>query len=486
MSLTLQVKDFDRLLPEADCSRVLETGTLTIGRGLENDWVLPDPERVISKRHCAIEAAGGQYLLIDMSSNGVFLNRSDTPIGQGNSVALKDGDHLRVSHFEIEVGVSEQRDTAPAGHADAMGGESVSTFPELPGEPSATDASLDDILGFSEDLEPAREQQAEPGSISGHDLFAPEPAGESVSPDFTAEMEHAPLDQDFLQVPEPVPDAAPEIPDDWDEEWTPAEAPAQHAESGDTSSWPDSDDPFGPAAAPGPDLAESEAPPPLPPEQPTAAPSRARRAPQPAAQPPAIAAKKALEAFYAGAGLSEVEIPEAEVAQTLEMLGTLFREVVQGLMEVLAARSSIKSEFRLSQTIIQPVENNPLKFSLGVDDALIALLTKHGKGYLPPVDAIQEALDDIKAHQVAVLAGMQVALTSLLARFDPNALETRIGQEKGIGTLLTAKKSRYWDEFTRLYQNIAVEAEDDFQRVFGREFGRAYEDQVRKQGKRRT
>jgi type VI secretion system protein len=117
---------------------------------------------------------------------------------------------------------------------------------------------------------------------------------------------------------------------------------------------------------------------------------------------------------------------------------------------------------------------------------LVALLTKHGKGYLPPVDAIREALDDIKAHQVAVLAGMQVALTSLLARFDPNALEARIGQEKGIGTLLTAKKSRYWDEFTRLYENIAVEAEDDFQRVFGREFGRAYEEQVRKQGKRRT
>jgi type VI secretion system protein len=297
-------------------------------------------------------------------------------------------------------------------------------------------------------------------------------------------MEHAPLDQDFLQVPEPVPDAAPEIPDDWDEELAPSEAPAQHAESGDTSSWPGSDDPFGPAAAPGPDLAESQAPP-LP-EQPTAAPSQAPRAPQPAAQPPAMAAKKAIEAFYAGAGLSEVEIPEAEIARTLELLGTLFREVVQGLMEVLAARSSIKSEFRLSQTIIQPVENNPLKFSLGVDDALIALLTKHGKGYLPPVDAIQEALDDIKAHQVAVLAGMQVALTSLLARFDPNALEARIGQEKGIGTLLTAKKSRYWDEFTRLYQNIAVEAEDDFQRVFGREFGRAYEEQVRKQGKRRT
>jgi type VI secretion system protein len=68
------VKDFDRLLPEQDASKVLETGSLSIGHGLENDWVLPDPERVISKQHCLIREDGGRYLLTDTSSNGVYLN----------------------------------------------------------------------------------------------------------------------------------------------------------------------------------------------------------------------------------------------------------------------------------------------------------------------------------------------------------------------------------------------------------------------------
>jgi type VI secretion system FHA domain protein len=484
VSLTLQVKDFDRLLPEADRSRVLETGTLTVGRGKQNDWVLPDPERIVSKRHCTIEATGGRYTLVDMSSNGVFLNRSDTPIGHGNSVVLKDGDVFRISHFEIEARVTEQRESAPADYGDTLRAETAAPLPDLPRGASEPESSLDEVLGISEDIEPGRAREPESGPLPDDDFFASEPGRESRSGEVGAEMEQGPLDQDFLQVPEPVPDAIPEIPDDWDQEWTPPEARAPQAQTEATPSWPGAEGARGPDEAPRPDHAADRAPPP-PPEQRPAPRSQPPPARSTATQPSDQVAKEALEAFFAGAGVSGVDIPDAEVQQTLEMVGTLFREVVQGLMDVLAARSSIKSEFRLSQTIIKPVENNPLKFSLGVDDALIALLTKHGKGYLPPVDAIQEALDDIKAHQVAVLAGMQVALTSLLARFDPEALEQRINADSGIGTLLTGKKSRYWDEFTRLYENLAAEAEDDFQSVFGREFGRAYEEQARKQARRR-
>ena len=37
--------------------------SLTIGRGTENDVVLPDPDRVLSKRHCAIEDHGGSLVV---------------------------------------------------------------------------------------------------------------------------------------------------------------------------------------------------------------------------------------------------------------------------------------------------------------------------------------------------------------------------------------------------------------------------------------
>ena len=476
MSLTLRVKDFDRLLPEQDVSRVLETGSLTIGRGLENDWVLPDPERVISKQHCVIREEGGRYLLTDTSSNGVYLNAADGPVGRGNSATLEDGDRLRIAHLEFHVAVSPSTEL-PAGIVDTP---ETDVFADLPGaQPGAEDA-LDDLLGLAEEAEAplASPGYREAGFASEPAAVSEAAAGQIPADDFAGAVEHTPTEQDFLQVPEGRPESTPAIPDDWDADWTESPATGEQAAA---APLPASEDPFAQSAPPVPDYEPpaprpEPSPPPPPPVQPVAQPPS-----PPQAQPP----QKVLEAFFRGADLGDVEIPDAETAQKLEMLGALFREVVQGLMEVLAARSSIKSEFRLSQTTIQPVENNPLKFSLGVDDAMTALLTKTGKGYLPPVRAVQEAIDDIKAHQVAVLAGMQVALSSLLARFDPEALEARIGEEKGIGTLLTGKKSRYWDEFTRLYKSIAAEAEDDFQQVFGREFGRAYEEQVRKQVRRR-
>ena len=37
-------------------TRALASGSLSIGRGPGNDWVLPDPGRTLSKTHCRISA----------------------------------------------------------------------------------------------------------------------------------------------------------------------------------------------------------------------------------------------------------------------------------------------------------------------------------------------------------------------------------------------------------------------------------------------
>lgn len=98
---------------------------------------------------------------------------------------------------------------------------------------------------------------------------------------------------------------------------------------------------------------------------------------------------------------------------------------------------------------------------------------------MPAVRAVKEGFDDIKAHQLAVMAGVQAALLNLLRRFDPQALETRLGQQSMLDNIMPSKrKARYWEVFTLLYNEIAKEAEDDFQELFGREFARAYQEQI--------
>jgi predicted component of type VI protein secretion system len=78
------------------------------------------------------------------------------------------------------------------------------------------------------------------------------------------------------------------------------------------------------------------------------------------------------------------------------------------------------------------------------------------------------------------MAGVQTALLGLLKRFDPVTLEARLSPGRLDSILPGARKARIWELFCETYKDIAREAEDDFQSVFGREFARAYDAQMKK------
>jgi type VI secretion system protein len=151
----------------------------------------------------------------------------------------------------------------------------------------------------------------------------------------------------------------------------------------------------------------------------------------------------------------------------------------KGLIQTLGGRTEIKSEFRLEQTMIRPAENNPFKFSTSEAMTMLQLLSKSDPAYLSGANAISEAFDDVNAHQLAVVAGMEAALQNILDRFNPKTLEHKMESDSLLDRILpVGKKARHWDVFKLLFDEIAGEAEDDFQQLFGREFSRAYEDQL--------
>jgi type VI secretion system FHA domain protein len=160
-------------------------------------------------------------------------------------------------------------------------------------------------------------------------------------------------------------------------------------------------------------------------------------------------------------------------------LGEILRVVVAGLMDVLQSRQKIKEEFGMQQTIFRPSENNPLKFSANVEDALHNLLVKRNPAYLGTVDAFVDAFDDLRDHQLAVLAGMRVAFEAMLAEFDPDQLQQQFDKQMGGGLALTPAKMRYWDLFRARRAEMVRDPEEAFERLFGEEFRRAYEEQFR-------
>lgn len=164
--------------------------------------------------------------------------------------------------------------------------------------------------------------------------------------------------------------------------------------------------------------------------------------------------------------------------------GELLRIAVDGLMAVLASRRTLKNEFRLLATEFRAAENNPLKFSVDAETAMRTLIGKPQRGYLPAKEAFGEAVEDLRTHEVAVLAGMQEAWLSLLHRFQPRNLSNRLEDDSGLANLLTSKKARCWDAFVTLYDSIAGNADNEWERTFRSIFGAAYERSMQQQRQR--
>ncbi len=130
-------------------------------------------------------------------------------------------------------------------------------------------------------------------------------------------------------------------------------------------------------------------------------------------------------------------------------------------------------------TTFKAKENNPLKFSANVDDALHNLLVKRNAAFFGPVRAFEDAFDDVRNHQMAMLAGVRAAFETMLAEFAPDRLQQEFDQQPRKGALLSMPaKLRYWDMYREKVDGIVKDADASFRQLFGDEFARAYEAQL--------
>ena len=541
MNVTLRFQSTGTV-PRGGAPITMRGASMTIGRGQENDMVLPDPDRLISKTHCVIEDQNGKIMAIDMSTNGTFLNYAKTPIGKAPK-QLNDGDVLTLGTYELVVTL------APDPVLDAPRGRRQDHYDDshLPpplGEEGASygrASRAPDPMKLLDDTGPGGDfldsLLSDPKGLRGHKQLK---AGQEVdfdgllpplgdddhpilgrppeAPQGAAIRDHGSMGSDAFRAPGANRSV---IPDDWEDNLL---APARPAPTGFGASPfetkppkidPYAADPAGiapfapppPAGAQIPDFEDdllapalvAAPPPPAPPAEilrsdnpfaalppvPQEAPVIPEQPDLPAAQsvtvpPPLILAPlnaNPARAFIAALGGQDVQISDAELPATMERLGGTLRAMIIGLREILMTRTSIKSEFRIDQTMINKGGNNPLKFSVSPEQAIEAMVKPTAKGYLPADQATAQALDDIKAHEVAMVTGMEAALKGVLAKLDPALLASKI-EAQGSWGLLKGKKAQYWETYEKMYAEIADQAQNDFHEVFSREFAAAYKQQL--------
>ncbi|MFV0360822.1 type VI secretion system-associated FHA domain protein TagH [Tropicimonas sp.] len=487
---------------------------LTIGRANDNDLVLPDPDRIVSSHHCAIEDQNGNVVVIDLSTNGTFLNYGKVPLGRVPT-PLNDGDILCIGGYELVVDLSARMrkdplaDLPPPAETGALGPGSARADDDLasllddPG-PGGRDF-LDELLGEpAAPVGPRGVRRPEPGDDG---LLPPlgegedDPLAPAADPDSglgASQPFDSPSMHDHMPLPRAVPQA---IPDDWDLDFPadgPVPGPAAIPDEGSAPHMsgaafiPDNEDPGFRApktdtvparrgvARPQPDAGADELPATPPatgsPDNPTAGP--ARRATGSGRNAASDAA--ALGVFFKAAGVADIDLTDVETDPTMARLGNVLRIMIHGLRDILMTRTSIKSEFRIDQTRISASGNNPLKFSVTPEQAVEVMMKPPMRGYLEAEAAAEQALRDIKAHEIAMMTGMEAALKGVLKKLAPDQLEGRITSAGGLGGLLKGKKARYWETYEKIYADVADQAENDFHDLFSREFARAYQAQLEK------
>lgn len=438
--------------PRQGMSKRLDASRATVGRGADNDWTLPDPEKHLSSRHCIIEKRDDRYVIIDVSRNGVFLNGAEYALGNGSFADLADGDLILIGDYQLqaEIEVEPNLQAVPASGDRGFAGFSPepdyarlgNPFAVQDPSPSSRPSGHDPLLSPAAG-EPGRGRFPLP-NINPAPYEAPQRLPGGPDPNHVAAM------NTFFHAPQPQ---APIIPPDWN--------------------------PLAPDIPEAPGAAPLASPQPLPPATPV--PQAAPVPPPRAGAPDAAAGMRFLRAFLEGAGVPPVDLGADDAAERLRDYGQIFREMVSGIRELLAVRTLTKSEFHINQTVIRPSDNNPLKFSVDLEQALSALLQPQGAGFAEPLPATRQAVADLKSHELSVIAGMQKSVARLLESLSPEEVERRIEATGLLASLLpAARKAKYWEAYEAVYHEVADEFHEDVQSGFRQAFAEAYFDQVKK------
>jgi len=495
----------------AKTSHVFDKRGGTLGRSESNLWVLPDVEKFLSSCHCELLYEAGGYFLLDLSTNGTFLNSAFEPIGKGSKTPLKSGDVFDMGEYRFSVELIQDQPFAfgspqslpPSAIPEDLFGNSVAKGSSPFGE--GGDFLVSDYSsGLSESQDPLAAFD-KVNKVKSNDIFGN--SSPFSSPGYNPAADKSHFSTSSLADASPHVDQAIAwptsnrenlIPDDWEDDLLGSgSGPALGADPFDIPPFeppkpvvpPQKNNDFansGPAivkAQPIPRPAQRTIP--IVETQKVEVSSTPAAIVNPPVQPPVVTqavtqVAKRNDTLITAMGLNPESLSVEEVNEISEKVGLLMREITEGMMQVLRSRTSIKNEFRMNVTTIQPIENNPLKFSVGVDEAMENMFIKKTNAYKKPSEAFREGFQEIGEHQVAMIAGIRHGFEKMMERFNPSNLENQFNRQ-GKGTVIPGmQKAKYWTNYKDHYESYSDNMESSFQHLFGSDFVTAYEEQLRK------
>lgn len=411
-------------------SRVFGVNGGTVGRAPSNDWVLPDPRRVVSGHHFEVQCHGGKYWLIDTSTNGVFVNDADEPASDTGRVELNDGDRLRVGDYDILVSLDNRIDFLPttgdeqsaAEHLDSDIGHSLN-FDNLL-TPRETGASGSLPVGNAFGVRLNVESRAKLLESLQHTV---ESSGESsFDPTRTGRIDSVVPGMEPADGGEPATAPAPlRRPAPGNQDWALRTRQIPREELEDA-------------------LARRK----------TRVDAREHSLPFHQQASTWTDLRSAVQAFCRGAGIDQATLSPAAQAMLPLVAGQLLREAVVGLNDILRARATGAVAAAVAAVPVAPGNSsNPLRSSTSIEQALQRLFESHGRLFAGPVDSLRDVLQDTRDHETALAAGMKAGLDSVLGQLSPVNVSDQF--EQGRARQLAPgqdPRPRYWEHYSEFYR----------------------------------
>lgn len=346
----------------------------TIGRSVDNDLVLPDEERAISRLQALVHISGnGECRLTNRGSvTSVMLN--GLPLERGRQVELQHGDALGIGDYQISV--------------------------SDPDQPVAQPASFDPLDLFDEN---GRDTPDPLGILQPEALIVA--SDNEVNPPLrSAKLNGARLDID------PV-----------------AHETSDRGETGRSCS-----------------------------------------------------NEKLIQALLESMGLDPAQSTTPLSEEDMRITGRMLSLFSQGTVALLSSRSILKRGVKAEMTMILNEANNPFKILPSGKTVLMQMYQSQMPGFMQPEQAVRDALVDLQAHQLGMIAGIRAIIAAMLQSFNPQRLEESARRDGVVPKIsfTATRKAALWDYFVRNYQNTSGEIEDDFHTLFGEAFLHAYDVEV--------
>lgn len=418
--IRITVVSYNNLAPATPISALFSAEQGTIGRSDDNFMVLPDPKHCVSRAQAKVWSNGDRHQLINISlANPILINEQE--IEPEREYEIHPGDQIRIGLYLLSV---------------------------IPVEPSDFGQSTDPATTVSQIAKPATKVVSEVVTEVISEVISERRARISTAPSALASKSKTSIQPpQYLLRKDGMPGYIQDM-------FPPAEPAERRLQQPSRT----------------PDILSGQV-------------QHANIVQPPLFTSPAleipVSSTELLQAFLNGAGLPELNLSSGLTPELMEMMGKLVATSVKGTMDLISQRALVKREVNAEVTMVVLRKNNPLKFFPDSQTVLTQMLRKKMPGFMTPPEAMEDAFVDLRAHQLAVAAGMKAVMEALLKKLQPAGIASKLNAPTLLDYLNPARrKAAMWDHFSEIFDSISLESKGELLSLFGKEFLAAYENEI--------